>query len=289
MNPPEGDAGGGSPRGGIPPRGRSERSASDRRTVTGRSVASGRRWTGRRIAAVIAGSVGGLLVAAVLGILVWSQVGVMDAEPAPFDAVRADDRIDLTDEDGSVILSPAAGPGDVGLVFIPGAKVEAEAYAARLADLVAEDGLTIVITRPWLNLAFFDPRPLSAFTDLEPEVSTWLVGGHSLGGVRACQLAPDAHGLVLFASYCANDLSASGLPVLSLSGSEDGLTTRDKIADARQLLPADAVLVEIPGAAHSSFGDYGLQPGDGTPDIADPAMTAVLTRSLADLLPSLRR
>ena len=119
-----------------------------------------------------------------------------------------------------------------------------------------------------------------------PDVQTWAVGGHSLGGVRACQLATDADALVLFASYCANDLSGSGLPVLSLSGSEDGLSTPQKIADAARELPDDAVFVEIPGASHASFGAYGPQPGDGTPT-ADPAeVDRVIAEQLAELLPA---
>ncbi len=153
------------------------------------------------------------------------------------------------------------------------------AYAAKLSGIV-ESGTTVVITKPWLNLAFFDLRSLGAFTNLAPDVDTWAVGGHSLGGVRACQLTQDAEALILFASYCANDLSASGLPVLSLAGELDGLSTPEKIADARPLLPADADMVEIAGAAHSSFGDYGLQPGDGTPTISDTDMTETLTSEI---------
>jgi pimeloyl-ACP methyl ester carboxylesterase len=115
-----------------------------------------------------------------------------------------------------------------------------------------------------------------------------LVGGHSLGGVRSCQLAEDADALVLFASYCATDLTASGLPVLSIGGEDDGLSTPAKIADARDLLPADAELVEIAGASHASFGDYGPQAGDGTPTISDPAMTTVLTDLVTEFAANLR-
>jgi len=50
------------------------------------------------------------------------------------------------------------------------------------------------------------------------------------------------------------------------------------------MLPADAEFVEIPGASHASFGDYGPQAGDGTPTIDDPAMTAEITASVAELL-----
>src|SRR5690606_41046788 len=93
--------------------------------------------------------------------------------------------------------------------------------------------------------------------------------------------------LILFGSYCATDLSGTDLPVLSLGGSEDGLSTPQKIADARPLLPADAELVEIPGASHASFGDYGPRAGDGTPTIDDGAMTAEVTQQISGLMTDL--
>jgi pimeloyl-ACP methyl ester carboxylesterase len=238
------------------------------------------RRRGRRVLGWILGSVGGILLLAVVGILVWSQVGVMAAEPEPLAEVQANPAVEITDTAGAIILSPADAEPETGLVFIPGAKVDPWAYANNLAGLVAEGDVAVVITKPWLNLAFFDLRPLSAFTDLAPEIDTWAVGGHSLGGVRACQLADDAGALVLFASYCATDLSESGLPVLSIAGSEDGLSTPEKIADARPLLPADADMQVIEGASHASFGDYGPQAGDGTPTIDDAEMDEALTALL---------
>jgi pimeloyl-ACP methyl ester carboxylesterase len=96
---------------------------------------------------------------------------------------------------------------------------------------------------------------------------------------------PDVDGLVLFGSYCASDLGTSGLPVLSISGSDDGLSTPEKIAAAKNLLPDDADFVEIDGANHASFGDYGVQPGDGTASIdsaqARDAITAALRSALS--------
>lgn len=232
---------------------------------------------GRRVVAWILGGLGAIVVLAVVGVLVWSQVGVMAAEPDPLASVRANPDVVIEDADQGIVLSPAEGGSEVGLVFIPGAKVDPWAYAAILQGIVAEDAVTVVITRPWLNLAFFDPRGMDAFTSAAPEIGTWIVGGHSLGGVRACQLASDAEALLLFASYCSADLSHTALPVLSLAGSEDGLSTPEKIADARHLLPESAELVEIGGASHASFGDYGPQPGDGTPTISDEEMHASVT------------
>jgi pimeloyl-ACP methyl ester carboxylesterase len=228
----------------------------------------------------ILGSIGGLVLLAIVGIVVWSQVGVMAAEPGPLAEVRGDPAITITDTSGAIVLTPSDGEPDTGLVFIPGAKVDPWAYADNLAGLVADGDVAVVITKPWLNLAFFDVRPLAAFTDLVPEVGTWAVGGHSLGGVRACQLADDAEALVLFGSYCATDLSGTDLPVLSIAGSEDGLSTPEKIADARPMLPADAQMEVIEGASHASFGDYGPQAGDGTPTITDAEMDDALTALL---------
>ena len=71
--------------------------------------------------------------------------------------------------------SASAAEPEVGLVFIPGAKVDPWAYASILSGLVTDDDLTVVITKPWLNLAFFDLRPLSSFTDgFSYERLTWI-------------------------------------------------------------------------------------------------------------------
>ncbi|WP_372466436.1 alpha/beta hydrolase [Microbacterium maritypicum] len=238
---------------------------------------------GRRVLKRVLWSLAIVLVLAVVGVLAYTQIGVMAAEPEPLASVRENPAITVTDADEGIVLAPADGDSDLGLVFIPGAKVDPWAYAAILQGL-AEEGTTVVITRPWLNLAFFDPRGLDAFTSVAPDIDVWGVGGHSLGGVRACQLAADADALVLFGSYCATDVSDSGLPVLSISGGEDGLSTPEKIADARDLLPADAEMVEIDGASHASFGDYGPQDGDGTPTISTDEMHDEVTRLTEEFL-----
>lgn len=222
-----------------------------------------------------------LLIAVVLvvvGVIVWSQIGLRTAEPDPLAQAKADTGLVIEETAEGIVMTPADGESSQGLVFIPGAKVQAEAYVAMLQDLVAEDDITVVITRPWLNLAFFDLRGIDSFTSAAPGIDTWMVGGHSLGGVRACMLAPSADALVLFASYCATDLSATDLPVLSLSASEDGLSTPQDIENAGHLLPAHAQLVEIDGASHASFGDYGPQAGDGTPTLSDAEVHAEVTR-----------
>jgi dienelactone hydrolase len=210
-----------------------------------------------------------------LAFVIWTQL-VMPADRAAAQAVFDNPAVTVTDTPDSVVITPAHGGSFVGLVFIPGAKVDPYAYLATLSGAVEELGLTVVITKPTLNLAFFDQRSVATFTAAAPDVGAWFVGGHSLGGVRACMLADDpateAAGLVLFGSYCAAAVD-DDLPVLSISGSEDGLSTPAKIRDTADRLPAETTFVQIDGANHAAFGAYGAQPGDGEATIS-PAESA---------------
>ncbi|GAA4265847.1 alpha/beta hydrolase [Frondihabitans peucedani] len=244
------------------------------------------RRRGRRALTVLVAVVVVLALLAV-GFLVWAHV-VMPGDRTAALKVWRDDRVSVQDAGDSVILRPTGPSNGVGVVFLPGAKVDPYAYLATF-DGVAASGTTVVITKPTLNLAFFDTRSLATFEEHAPDVTTWAVGGHSLGGVRACQLAttPGTAGLLLLGSYCANDLSSSSLDVLSLSGSRDGLSTPAKVGAARHLLPDSASSVVIRGADHAQFGHYGEQPGDNPATVShahtDRVITAQVSRWAASL------
>lgn len=225
------------------------------------------------------------VVLLVVGFLAWANTPMMGDRAAVLDVWR-NPAVSVTDEGDSVVLKPTGEASGQGLVFVPGALVDPYAYLPTLAGAVERSGLTVVITKPTLNLAFFDQRPLSTFTAHAPELSSWLVGGHSLGGVRACQLAddPGVSGLILFGSYCANDLSRTSLPVLSLGGTRDGLSTPAKIRDASHLLPRTAAFVEVEGMNHAQFGAYGVQPGDNPATVDDATARAHVTDALVAFL-----
>lgn len=239
----------------------------------------------RRRILIAGGAVLGVLALLVVGFLAWASTPMMGDRSAALEAWR-DPAVQIHDAGDSVVVEPTGTPSGDGLVFVPGALVDPYAYLNKLSGVVAETGLTVVITKPTLNLAFFDQRPLSTFTAHAPEVTDWYVGGHSLGGVRACQLAedPTVTGLILFGSYCANDLSGADLRVLSIGGSRDGLSTPAKLATNRHLLPEDARMVEIDGMDHAQFGDYGAQPGDRPATIDDETARDELTQALSGFL-----
>ncbi|GAA2443365.1 alpha/beta hydrolase [Agromyces soli] len=245
----------------------------------------------RRLLRILVSIVGVLALLAVL-FLAYAHTVMQGERPAAL-AAWQDDAVTITSADAGIVIAPAdpgTGPASgQGLVFIPGAKVDPYAYLFKLSGVVEETGLTVVITKPTLNLAFFDTRPLAAFTALAPDVDAWWVGGHSLGGVRACQLAGDADasgdaevlGVMLFGSYCANDLSGSELAALSVSGSNDGLSTPAKIEAASGLLPPGAEFVELEGVNHADFGDYGVQPGDGESTVDDAEVRREIAEAVA--------
>src|SRR5690625_1613718 len=141
------------------------------------SSLSVRRWSLLVLVAILI-----VLLIAVVALLVWARTGLMQAEEAPWETVRSDPNLSVHEDDTAIVLRPAQDePAGMGLAFYPGAKVEATAYASRLPGVVAQGGMTVVIIKPWLDLALFDRRDLDTFTQQAPEIGSWIVGGHSLG------------------------------------------------------------------------------------------------------------
>jgi hypothetical protein len=191
--------------------------------------------------------------------------------PANDEAVRElyqRDDIRLNSDPHLVIIEKTEDGGKhdgEAMVFFPGARVDPHAYAATFADFVAQTGMTVIIPRPTLNLALADTRSAKDLQALASNAVITAVGGHSLGGVKACQMAPElgASHLVLLASYCASDISASTISVITLLGSNDGLTDLAAVDAAEALIPEGSPRLVLEGLNHASFGDYGPQNGDG--------------------------
>ena len=135
-----------------------------------------------------------------------------------------------------------------------------------------------------MNLAVLDMNAANGIPEQYPQVERWYIGGHSLGGSMAASHAAKNtdryEGLVLLASYSTADLSTSGLDVISLYGSEDGVLNMDKYAEYKANLPADMEEHVIDGGCHAGFGSYGAQEGDGVPSITAEEQTDVTVQLL---------
>lgn len=154
----------------------------------------------------------------------------------------------------------------VGIAFIPGALVDPRAYENIFAP-IAEAGYPVYIAKPPFGLAFGVPNVVGQARKALPDVQQWVVAGHSLGGAVASGQTDGAAGLILLGAYPISDISGVQIPVLSVSASNDGLSTPEDISASRAMLPAGSEFVVIDGGVHAYFGDYGPQSGDGEPTI----------------------
>ncbi|MCW4466810.1 alpha/beta hydrolase [Glutamicibacter sp. MNS18] len=238
-----------------------------------------------------AGALGSVLVFA----SVWWLAPYSALEPA-HSAMVSDHQVTVTETATRIVLEPVEPGSHLGVFFQPGARVDARAYTAVLRPL-AENGHTVVIPKQPLGIGFLATNAFAAVRSSFDQVESWVVGGHSLGGVVASNDAEAFHvspghpvrGLLLFASYPVTDLSGLSLPVLSISGSGDGLATPQKIEASTSSLPVDTGYLEITGGIHSFFGDYGMQNGDGSPEISRDQARQEISRASVDFAETLGR
>lgn len=213
-----------------------------------------------------------------VGFTAWAYTPPAPMEQA-LSALQSDDQVEVVIDDGTLtdnayIFEPRGTQSTLatGIIFYPGGRVDARSYSP-LMNALAEAGYLGVIPVMPFNLAVFAPEAADAIIAAHPEIDTWVLAGHSLGGAMAARYAHDhadtVDGLILLAAYPEDSRSLAGstMPVLSLSGTLDGLATPDKIDATRALLPADTVYVVIEGGNHAYFGWYGEQSGDNTATI----------------------
>jgi predicted alpha/beta-hydrolase family hydrolase len=170
----------------------------------------------------------------------------------------------------SVLEFQPNSPNEVGLIFICGAGVSAEAYAPLLRP-IAERGYPTFIVKLPFRIAPFESHKQTAIDRAcsivasHPEFSKWVVAGHSLGGALACRVVQNNlaafSGLALVGTTHPkrDDLSDLPMPVVKIVATNDGVAPIDKVNANKPLLPAHTIYVLLDGGNHSQFGHYGHQ------------------------------
>lgn len=206
-----------------------------------------------------------LVLLAVAGFWVWASTP-LGPSPAALAALQSDASVEVK-QSHWLVFRPTGQSPTVGFIFYPGGRVDPRSYALQARDIAAQGYLTVIVPMR-LNLAVFSPNRASDVRAAFPQIRTWAVGGHSLGGAMAAKYIFDhpgvVQGLALWASYPAssNNLSTQNVAVVSVYSTEDGLATLDKIDASRPLLPPATTWVAIDSGNHAQFGSYGPQPGD---------------------------
>ena len=188
-------------------------------------------------------------------------------------------------ENGNLLWVPEEP--SAGLIFYPGGKVDHAAYSPLMSEL-SDRGILCVLVQMPFRLAVLDMDAAEGIQEQYPQVETWYIGGHSLGGSMAASYLEGSTdsfaGLILLGSYSTADLSETDLSVLSIYGSEDQVLNHEKYQQYKENLPEDTVEIVLGGGCHAFFGMYGPQEGDGTPSITNEEQLKRTAEAVAALM-----
>lgn len=229
-----------------------------------------------------------LILSAVGGWVVRMIGASHPAESAVKPYLQSNEKVTVV-EDGWIHFQPTGQMPAVGFIFYPGANVDHLAYAPPLHEIAAQ-GFLVVGLSPPLDLAILAPNQAQDIFAAYPEITTWVIGGHSLGGAMAARFMdthPDAAaGLVLWAAYPpdSNSLADTDFPVLSIYGTMDGVSPPRRIERRFNLLPEDTRYLVLEGANHAQFGYYGYQNRDQIAQISHEEQQAQVIAATVEFL-----
>jgi hypothetical protein len=165
----------------------------------------------------------------------------------------------------------------VGLVLLPGALVDCNAYA-RLLTMLSDEGVVAIVQdcEP-LRLSSevygsTEQAIVSIIKNAEEKygitVDKWSIGGHSLGGFTAMAIVKKSRffdSLVLYGVNRSYELETTSLRVLSMTATNDGLA-KSKSSNLESYEPwkedkykGRLLHIAIEGGNHGGFGDYPQQ------------------------------
>jgi hypothetical protein len=231
-------------------------------------------------------SIAVLVVVAFMGFYAWTCIAGYPAFP---EAVSLAEQAET--DNGWYVFEPSETPR-VGFIFYPGGLVDPAAYAP-LMQRLSEGGVRAIIVPMPFDLAVFGIKRADDVIAAYPDIDTWVIGGHSLGGAMTAEYLkrqPDAvDGVAFLASYPAESTDLSSIPakVVSLYGTEDGVAG-DVFDGSLQRLPQGTSLEVIEGGNHAQFGNYGPQDGDGVATISREEQQRLTSEAILKLASALK-
>jgi len=200
-----------------------------------------------------------------------------------------------------ISFTPRRSAGDVRLLFLPGGMVQPRAYTP-VARAIAEAGFEVVIVKlPFLGRHVLHDRHEAEVArrvrswTTAPGRGHWVLAGHSMGGRLAAEFTAAEPGsiakLVLIATTHPRDvdLSRTGMEVIKIHGTRDGVASLARARENAPRLPADTRWYEVEGGNHAQFGNYGPQLGDGRATISRADQQGALVSILLQEMQALGR
>ena len=219
----------------------------------------------------------GALIVIVLGAFYIYTLDYYRADADVAEKYSADEYMLEGSKDTYVFYPSEENDQNIGLIFYPGGKVEALAYAP-LLEQISQHGITCVMPKMPFNLAVFDIKAADKIYDKFPEITKWYLAGHSLGGAMASSYVEENYakldGLILLGAYPIND---ADIPTIAIYGSEDVNLDLEKLAGTTNKH-------KIIGGNHAYFGNYGEQKGDGTASISRQSQQEQAVELITDFI-----
>ena len=190
---------------------------------------------------------------------------------------------------GLLVFQPDSSTAK-GLIYYPGGLVDPEAYAVT-AQGISDAGYLVVVPKMPLNLAFLGINRADEIMADYPEIESWLIGGHSLGGAMAAEYAKNnvdsLDGLIMFASYPANydDFIDFPIPILTIIGSNDPGSSK-QLAFYEAVSDSASIYV-VEGGNHRQYADYSYQSNDGVATISAAEQQAQIIAATVQFLATL--
>lgn len=208
------------------------------------------------------------------------------ANTLALEAMVSSESMTVTNED--YITFQPQYDNHIGIIFYPGCKVEPEAYAPLMRNLAIE-GYVSFISKMTQNVSSLSPNEADKIIRKYPSITEWIIIGHSLGGLTACQYAYEhdvISKVILLASYPQkiHNLRIRNIKVLSINATNDGLIRKETIISKASLLPRDTIYVDIQGGNHAQMGSYGDQQGDQRATISPEEQLRQVTKNILEFL-----
>jgi len=235
------------------------------------------------------------------GFLIWAAISTLwlansyRTRGLTKDVLQSSPTVSVVDAETMLQFIPTSSNSRSGLIFICGSGVSAHAYAPMLRP-IAEAGHAVFIVKLPFRFAMLESQKETAIdravsvSSAHPEISQWVISGHSLGGALACRAArskPQAFSAMVLVGTThpkQDDLSSLTLPITKVYASNDGVAPVEKVVSNKGLLPKDTQWVEIKGGNHSQFGHYGHQLFDGKATISREVQQTATRSALLDAL-----
>lgn len=233
----------------------------------------------------------GIITLAAVMLFIWGFQWATFARPPLPEAVQAltgNEFVQVTREPW-LTMEPVQSDPTTGFIFYPGGRIDPRGYAPLLQSIAAEGYLVVVPEMP-LNMAPFDMNVADDIRAHFPDISNWVIGGHSVGGTMAAQYA-DGHreaiaGLIIWASYPSDsaDLSDTELPTTLIFGELDPRVNNLSVSERKHLLPERTEYVQIERGGHHQFGSYEVEPEEQQAAIPRSVQQTQIVRATLDLL-----